>query len=293
MRRNNFHRVSIACAVFGLCSSAAAAAEIMACNGGLAGASARSLFLSSRTGYVPYNQTPATRASQLSLVYVTPSTSYTSGVVIIKLRHVVASVQSLSNPNIRLHRDSYRSPCSRKRGQPAVSEFGDGSDLPRYSDTQQYIAYHRYGRPNSNIDRLHADIGNRPDRDWTDILSLNNRCASTSDWDIAPQFLFDENPTDRMPLPRSVLPGSHVSATYEATSLSAFAAPTAYSSYQGLEVQVVPYRRDANKSVCIRFPVDRIPGNASRTDVMILDADDARYPTQLLEPQTTWSINWQ
>ena len=283
MRRELLHRVSAACAILGLLHSATDAAEIV-CSGALVGAPPRSLFLSTGNSYIPFDQAPPARASQLSLVFVTPSSTYKSGVVIIKLRHLVESAQPLPNPRIGLHRDRYSSPCTEKRNDPPIAEF------PGDTDPQHYIRFHRYGLPDSSIAPVHADIGNRPARRF---YEFDGRCASTADWDIAPQFLFEDNPADRYPLGFTQVLAYRVSSTYEAANQAAFAVPLSYNSYQGLAVQVVPYTKQPNVPACIKFTTGRIPSHASRTDVMVIDADDARFPNPQPEPQLTATFNWQ
>jgi hypothetical protein len=292
MRKGLLHRVSTACAILGLCHSAGIAAD-RTCATILAGAAPRQLFILSGKDTSPQSsQIPMHRVSQLKLAYIIPADVYASGVVIIKLRHYIQSAKPLPNPTISLHRDNYRRPCVGKNYDTPLDQF-EGS-----SDTQRYINYHRYGLPDDkpgvvNLDRLHAELGNRPPRVW---YESDSRCASTADWDIAPQFLFEDNFADRQPTGFFGYFGYRVSSTYEAANQeTAYAAPLAYSGYQGLAVLVKPFRKPPNSLACVNFTVDHIPNNASQTNVMIIDADDARFPpaNPFQDPQITWSFNWQ
>jgi len=291
MRGRITRKVSLACATLAVCHTVALPGPI-SCNDILrtSNLEPRALYnLSSGSGF-PNSTNTLQHASHLNLAYVIPGHPYNSGAVIIKFRHQVVTSKPDTNPKISLHRDRYKIPCVQKHDAD-VSEFaGD-------SDTQRYIAYHRYGLPDNrpselSLDRLHADIGNRPSRSW---YESNQRCASTSDWDIAPQFLFEESYAERQSPGLISYFRYRVNSAYEtAGDGNAYAAPPSYSSYRGLTVNVKPYRKPANSLSCISFGVD-VPANATKTDVMIIDADDARYPrvNLLIDPQRTWSFSWQ
>lgn len=232
------------------------------------------------------------RRSTLHLAYIIPPYVYNSGAVIIKIRHLVKESRKTAvsqNPNITLRRDRYRSPCARAK-RPDHKEFVGSADVRRYRN------YHLYRLPDpypaeANLNRLHADIGNRPAR-W--FFDSNDRCASTSDWDIRPQFLFEDELADRQPIGLFDYLSGRVQMTYEAQKSSAYAAPAIYTRYRDLAVRVMPYRKTPNAMACISFTTGAIPANAIRTDVMVIDADDARFPRLLSQdPQKTWNFQWE
>jgi hypothetical protein len=225
--------------------------------------------------------------SSFSLAYIVPSHAYSSGVVILKVRHHVISTAPppAANPKISMFRTAYRTPCAEK----ANAEMPEFSYSP---DVAQYRSYHYYRLPDAQMDRVHADLGNRPKGWWGDS---DNRCVSTSSWDIRPQLLFEDNISDRQVIAAGEYFGNRVSTAFRSTNVneSAVAAPVAYSDYRDLVVRIIPYRKAPDRLSCVNISVGSVPSGANWTDVMIIDADDARYPRDpFADPQKSWRFQW-
>jgi hypothetical protein len=221
----------------------------------------------------------------LYLAYIIPSQGYTSGALIIKVRHKFSGAERQANPKINISRDDYSTPCSGKENE----EF---SDYAATVSTREYRGYHRFGLPadddlGNRLDKLHADIGDRTPL-WKRDGEVK-RCAATNDPDISLEFLFG-NLSEREPPSIGEQIADQVERTREALGAS-YNAPPEYANYQYLSVHVVPYSKEANKPSCYAFPVD-VPEQASETDIMIIDADDARYPLILHDPQSSWGFRW-
>jgi hypothetical protein len=222
--------------------------------------------------------------------YIVPSHQFTSGAVVIKTRHLVnsQSPSTSTNPRIKLYRDSYQSPCVQKK-QADVGSFENEAEVRRY----RY--YHRNRLPDpyplaERLDRWHADIGNRP-ASW--FIERDDRCASTADWNIRSQFLFEDNLVDRLPIGFFDYFSERVEATVDATRTNrAYGAPPAYSKYEKLAVQIKPYRKTAGGPSCISFSIPEVPRGAVATDIMIFDADDARMALPFVDPQSVWRVQW-
>lgn len=224
------------------------------------------------------------KRQSLSLAYIIPAHAYRSGVVILKVRHhvITKTPSSPANPPVSMTRGAYRTTCA---GQPEP-EIPGSSYSP---DVAQYRNYHLYGLPDAQMDRVHADLGNRPKGWWGEN---DNRCVSTSSWDIRPQLLF-EDISERRVIGVGEYFGNRVSSSLRATDKPAFAAPAAYSDYRDLAVRIIPYRKAPDQPFCMNIPVDYAPAGTNWTDVMIIDADDARYPRDpLVDPQKTWRFQW-
>jgi|GEM_PF-3702808 len=239
------------------------------------------------TGTLLEQEKSLKRQSSLSFGYIVPAHAYSSGVVILKIRHhVVASAPPAATPQrITMSRSAYRSPCV---GKPDREITGAG-----YSpDVTQYRNYHLYQLPDASMDRVHADLGNRPKGWWGES---DNRCVSTSSWDIRPQLLFEDDPSERRVIGVVDYFGNRVSAALQAPKVndSAVAAPAAYTTYRDLAVQIIPYRKSPDQLFCVSLSVGPVPLNADWTDIMIIDADDARYPRDtLVDPQSSWRLQW-
>lgn len=226
------------------------------------------------------------RQSPPSLAYIVPSHAYNSGVVILKVRHhLVAPAPATTPQRITLSRIAYRTPCN---GKPDVQT----PEATYEPDVTQYVNYHKYQLPDPLMDRVHADLGNRPKGWWGES---DNRCVSTSSWDIRPQLQFEDSITDRQVIGVVGYFGNRVTTAFQApqTTGTAVAASPAYSAYRDLAVRVLPYRKSPDRFSCINIPISTAPAGTDWTDVMIIDADDARYPRDtLLDPQKTWRIQW-
>lgn len=231
-------------------------------------------------------QEKSLRRQSLNLGYIIPAHAYSSGVVILKVRHRVISSAPppVANPGIAMSRTSYRTPCA---GQPDV-------EMPGFSyspDVAQYRGYHLYSLPDAQMDRVHADLGNRP-KGW--YGERDNRCVSTSSWDIRPQLLFEDN-SERRVIGIGEYTGNRVSTALRSTNVNApaVAAPIAYSDYRDMAVRIIPYRKAPDQPFCVNISVDSGPAATISTEVMIIDADDARYPRDLLaDPQKSWRFQW-
>jgi hypothetical protein len=259
------------------------------------GISARQLYLSGQAvpdaGYFPRARRP-----RIDLAYIIPAHAYTSGVLIVKYRHRLGSSQN-ARPTIALHRDSYKSPCVEKRDRQ-LSEYNETSEA------QRYVNYHKYKFPEARsvpeqarLYNFHADIGNRPARDSahrSSFLESDRRCASTDDNDIAAQFLFEVSQSARQERASGQeWLEARGALTVAAARSEAYAAPGAYSEYHNLTAWVLPYRKSAAQLSCMAFSVS-VPGNATQTELMIIDADDARNPRDYsTDPQRAWTFEWQ
>jgi hypothetical protein len=259
------------------------------------GISARQLYLGGQA--VPDAAfSPRTRRPRIDLAYIIPAHAYTSGVLIIKYKHRLGSSLN-ARPTVALHRDSYKSPCVEKRDRQ-ISEYNETSEV------QRYLNYHKYKFPEARsvpeqarLYNFHADIGNRPARDPAHRSSYwesDGRCASTDDNDIAAQFLFEVSQSAR----QERASGqewfeARAALTVAATRSEAYAAPGSYTEYHNLTAWVLPYRKSAGQLSCMAFSVS-VPGNATQTELMIIDADDARNPRDYsIDPQRTWTFEWQ
>jgi hypothetical protein len=231
-------------------------------------------------------QEKSLKRQSLSLAYIIPAHAYSSGVVILKVRHRVISTTPPpdANPKIAMSRTAYRTPCA---GQPEA-------EMPGFSyspDVAQYRSYHLYSQPDAQMDRVHAALGNRPKGWWGE---RDNRCVSTSSWDIRPQLLFEDN-SERRVIGFGDYASNRVATALRSTNVSptAVAAPVAYSDYRDLAVRIIPYRKAPDQPFCVNISVDPGPATASWTEVMIIDADDARYPRDALaDPQKSWRFQW-
>lgn len=226
------------------------------------------------------------RRQSLSLAYIIPAHAYRSGVVILKIRHHVISSAPppVTSQKISMSRTTYRTPCVGK----ADVEMTDFSYSP---DVAQYRGYHLYSLPDAQMDRVHADLGNRPRGWWGEG---DNRCVSTSSWDIRPQLLF-EDIGERRVIGVGEYYGNRFSMALRAPKIndSAVAAPAVYSEHRDLAVRIIPYRKAQDQPFCVNISVGSAPTGANWTDVMIIDADDARYPRDpLADPQKSWRFQW-
>lgn len=223
----------------------------------------------------------------LSLAYIVPPHAYNSGVVILKVRHrVVTTAPPAAAPQrILMSRNAYRTPCA---GKP-VAEMLETSYSP---DIAEYRNYHLYRMPGDEIDRVHADLGNRP-KGWAG--DSDNRCVSTSSWDIRPQLLFEDSISERRVIGVGEYFSNRVSSSLRAAQATdtAVAAPVAYADYRELAVRIIPYRKQQNQPSCVNVSVSPVPAGANWTDLMIIDADDARYPRDpFMDPQKSWRVQW-
>jgi hypothetical protein len=212
------------------------------------------------------------------LGYVTPARDYSSGALILKIRYQPIPGSAAGSSPIKLSRESYKSPCTEKQ-------------VPQYensADANTYIDYHQYGfrdpEPNQllNIDAFHADIGVRP----------NRGCANTADSDIRGQFLFAETLAGREVagfLPTFFRQGRKLAQSFEIGQT--IAGPAEYTGFIGLQSIIVPYRKPRGQAACFAFNLPAA-ANVARTDVMIIDADDALAPWSGTDPQKTRAIYW-
>ncbi len=227
------------------------------------------------------------RRQSLSLAYIIPAHAYSSGVVILKVRHHVISSapHPAANPTIAMSRIAYRTPCF---GKPDV----EMPEFPYSPDVAQYRGYHLYNLPDAQMDRVHADLGNRP-KGWSG--EGDNRCVSTSSWDIRPQLLFEDNISERRVIGVTEYFGNRFSTAFRSPNVNqtAVAAPSAYSDYRDLAVRIIPYRKAPDQLFCVNLSVGPVPTGTDWTDVMIIDADDARYPRDpFVDPQRNWRFQW-
>jgi hypothetical protein len=215
---------------------------------------------------------------RVRLGYVAPARDYPSGALILKIRYQPIPGNAAAHSPIRLSRESYKSPCTDVK----VPQYGNSAD------PNTYIDYHQYGfrdpEPNQllNLDAFHADIGMRP----------NRGCANTADRDIRGQFLFAETLAGRQVagfLPTFFRQGQKLAPSFEVGQT--IAAPAEYADFIGLQSIIVPYRKPVGSSACFAFDVPAA-GNVARTDVMIIDADDALAPWSGGDPQKTRVIYW-
>lgn len=222
----------------------------------------------------------------LSLAYIVPPHAYNSGVVILKVRHrVVTTAPPTPSQRILMSRSAYKTPCAGKVN-PDMLETSYSPDIAEYRN------YHLYRMPGDEIDRVHADLGNRP-KGWAG--DSDNRCVSTSSWDIRPQLLFEDSISERRVIGVGEYFSNRVSSSMRAaqTTNTAEAAPIAYTDYRELSVRMIPYRKPPNQPSCVNISVSPVPANANWTDVMIIDADDARYPRDpFVDPQKSWRVQW-
>ena len=238
------------------------------------------------SGSYTYDRRPT---APLSLGYVVPTTQYSSGVFIVKSRHTILATSSGTTfgNSIRVERESYPSPCSKKQ----IDAYGDDVTAERYID------YHFYGLRDStpgqnNLDRAQADVGMRPNPSfWS--LSAKERCLNTRDTAISVQFLYDDQQHDP-----SVRRAATVYETLQRQKAlfsgaigrkSPYDAPKQYFGYDVMKTEVIPYQRVANTRRCYMFEV-AIPPNAKTTEVMVVDADDAAGGGR--DPQNSLLINW-
>jgi hypothetical protein len=254
--------------------------------------SARQLYLATeREALLESDPTERNRPKSLRLSYIVPSHSYASGVVIVKTRHRIEGQPKNSDPTINLRRLEYKSSC---RQAPAAAQKSEWS-----SDTEaeRYINYHSKGWPDTTteasrrLDHLHADLGHRPRRN---LSEFNDRCAATSDWDIAPHFLFEDDLEARRVFSWTESISSRIGVASATTKSPSFAAPPAYTDYHKLATLVLPYQKRSSELSCISFSVP-VPSKSLETHVVILDADDARWPrenVQITDPQRRWSLRW-
>jgi len=165
------------------------------------------------------------------------------------------------------------------------------------------VNYHKYGLPDAvgddktRLGRFHADIGNRPSRNF---LEANDRCASTNDWDVAPQFLFEDALQDRSPIGGTGYFVERLRMTGRAASNQTATASEVYREFSELSTKLFPYRKQPNRMSCQSFIVS-VPANSLFMDIMIVDADDARpanaglvfMPTLTSDPQRKWRFQWK
>jgi hypothetical protein len=265
-------------AVFLICGSIAAPAAQM-CNSALRNSKVKSgdVVLVGRRGVTVVGDSVSMKAAgSIKIGYVVPERDQVSGALIIKLRHQAVATTS-SAKAIQLSRESYISPCT----QDQVASYSWAAN------NQTYVDYHKYGlrdperNPAINIDTFHADVGPRAGR----------KCVRTSDSDIRGQFLFSADPD-----------GRRVAGTWEILSRqrtkfvssgesAAFADPPDFNQFIEYQTAIIPYKKPANKSVCVAFDVASYP-NSLRTEIMIVDADDA-IALGIVDPQKRRTINWQ
>jgi hypothetical protein len=225
--------------------------------------------------------------SSLALAYIVPAHEYSSGVVILKVRHHVLSTTppAADSQRISMSRPAYRTPCTGK----ADPDIGGAEYDP---DVAQYRNYHLNQLPDAQMDRVHADLGNRPKGWWGES---DNRCVSTSSWDIRPQLLFEDSISDRQVIGVIGYFGNRVATAIQAPKVNetAVAAPIAYSTYRDLTVRIIPYRKSSDQFACVNLAVGSVPISADWTDIMIIDADDAKYPREpFVDPQRSWRLRW-
>lgn len=262
-------------------------ASAQTCNGvwSVPGIGGRQLYL--QRSLVPQTGLELRRRPTLQFSYIVPGHLYTSGAVVVKAVHSITTNQPNANPSIAIRRESYKSPC--KAGDILTPERSDKIEAKRYRN------FHRYRRPDQNIGVLHADLGNRPANYWA---ASNDRCASTSDWDIAPHFLFEESLADRQPIGARDYVVGRFRTFGNAVNPSAVAnelLPDEYSKFHNHTVFVLPYRKSAQQMHCVSFEV-AVPRNTAVSRIMIIDADDARWPRsnpEVDDPQRVWPIRWQ
>jgi hypothetical protein len=225
--------------------------------------------------------------SSLAFAYIVPAHEYNSGVVILKVRHHVLTTAppAVTPQRILMSRPAYRTPCVGKT-DPDMSEAGYSPDVAQYRN------YHLYRLPDAQMDRVHADLGNRP-KGWSG--ENDNRCVSTSSWDIRPQLLFEDSVSERRVIGVVDYFGNRVAAAIQAPKVNdtAVAAPVAYSTYRDLTVRIIPYRKSSDQLQCVNLSVGPVPPSADWTDIMVIDADDARYPRDpFADPQKSWRLQW-
>ena len=231
-------------------------------------------------------QDKSLKRQSLSLAYIIPAHAYSSGVVILKVRHRVITTTPPpdANPKIAMSRTAYRTPCA----GPAGSGNAGVLLLARRGAIQKLSSLQPARRPDGSRTRR---LGNRPKGWWGE---RDNRCVSTSSWDIRPQLLFEDN-SERHVIGFGDYASNRVATALRSTNVNstAVAAPVAYSDYRDLAVRIIPYRKAPDQPFCVNISVDPGPATASWTEVMIIDADDARYPRDpLADPQKSWRFQW-
>jgi hypothetical protein len=237
---------------------------------------------------------PIKRSTALNLSYIVPPHHFGSGVLIIKSRHRILARENVpltASPAISLKRDAYSATCANKRNF-------DGRPWEDSAEVERYRNYHHLGFPDDGLDRVHADLGDRPARSW---FAYGDRCASTSDSNIRPQFLFEDGISDRQPIGfGEFVVAQGKKAVQSVRSNTAIAGtpytppdslPQVYVQYRSLAVHVVPYRKTPDQVSCIPFSVGAIPGGVDQTDVLIIDADDVESGL-MVDPQKIWRFQW-
>lgn len=219
------------------------------------------------------------KARTVRLGYVVPPREYTSGALILKFRQKPLSGTEPSSLPITLFREAYISPCA---GHGYVKRYSHTTDIGTYVDYHQYGARDPEPNQDYNLDSFHADIGPRAGRG----------CAATNNDDVRGQFLFSVEPSGRQIAglgEKITRQGKKIAAYLD--SKNAEAAPAGYGGYVEYQTTIVPYQRDPGRLACFAFDVPTA-SNASSTQIMIVDADDAIAPWSGSDPQKTRTIYW-
>jgi hypothetical protein len=211
--------------------------------------------------------------------FLVPNRVFTSGALIVKSRHLLPKTNGQSG--IDLKRNAYTSPCT---GREQGGYFRPNVGIAKYRAYHFYLDRDTDPDPNKSLNSFHADVRSDDVR----------KCVRTSDEDIRPQFLYDPPDERRTANARD----RAVRVVSDATRF--FKGGTAYADtgsagYSGLRTEIVPYRKRSQEHVCVHVNIS-VPENALKTNIMIVDVEDALDPgirdTRMVT-QSEWTVIWR
>jgi hypothetical protein len=220
----------------------------------------------------------------LNIGYIVPGYEWTSGALVVKVRHKIADNSNdpnlVPNTKISLYRERHTTPCTHKSRREYSNSLA----------TSDYINYHQFKQYSDELDDFHTEIGYRPSTNFVGWTSQS--CMSTSNDAVRSQFLFDDDPAIRWrPSKTGVALKVSQNVPGELGAPPLYAAPAGYKEYVNLLSMIVPYQKTGNQPACLVLKI-KIPAHALETDLMTVNSDDALVYAQDQDPQTVLRIDW-
>jgi hypothetical protein len=204
--------------------------------------------------------------------FVVPNTIFTSGAVVVKIRHMLKD-KGQGTEGLALSRDEYVSPCN----QNLVGEYRrEDVSVEKYRSYHYFLDRDEDPDPKSSLNSFHVDI--HPSQ------ADKTKCIRSSDHNIRPQFLFEKRTSAGFGNKFARAAGD---LTSRLAPTSALANTAGYSGYGALKTIIIPYKKGRQEFTCVEVPVS-FPRSVMFTDIMIVDADEAADPRDI--PQGQWRI---